>query len=144
MLRIIPIILSMSLFGCSTLTTNETNLFEKYQGLSEEISNGSVLKNRSTYFSKYYLSEVTESDEKSHFVLKMPGQLKTPTSHFQSFKNGIGCLTVNGKDSEGYPVSIFIEYTSENSDWLVNYMYLNMIEDESSFESKAVCPREIE
>lgn len=144
MSRLLLTISTVLLFGCTMVATKETDLFEIYKELAKEVSNSSVVANREKYFSNFYLSDVTENNEKSTFVLKIPGQIRELISHFQAIQSKeIACLTINGLDVEGYPASINIEYTYENGAWLVNYMHLNLLESQSSFTNEAVCPREL-
>ena len=125
--------------------TKETDLFGEYKKLAQEVSNSTVIENREKYFSNFYLSDVIEDDEKSTFVLKIPGQIAEFISHFQAMRGqGIACLTVNGLDIEGYPASVNVEYAYESGVWLVNYMHLSLLESQSEFKNEAICPRELE
>ena len=138
------IILSVLLaVGCSVTQPHKNDLFGFYKVLANEVARSSVVENREKYFSDSYLSEVAVDDEKSTFVLEIPGQLNKVISHYQVVTSDVGCLTLNGLDIEGYPATLSVEYIFKNGYWLVNYMFLEFLEEQSSFKTEAVCPRDM-
>ena len=60
-------------------------------------------------------------------------------SHYQTIKNGVGCLTINGFDSSG-PLSLSFEFLREKEQWKFNYIYYIYHSTESDFPSSAFCP----
>ncbi|NOX42846.1 MAG: hypothetical protein GXP19_03810 [Gammaproteobacteria bacterium] len=65
-------------------------------------------------------------------------------SHYQKFNSDGGCMTVNGFEQNGEAMALYVEYTSRNDLWLVNYIYLSFLENKNNFINKAICPNEAE
>ncbi len=65
-------------------------------------------------------------------------------SHYQKINGEIGCLIINGFESNSDPVSIYIEYKHEFGQWRVNYMYVNFLENRDGFVKSPICPDELE
>jgi len=142
--KIILVALSLIICSCATNQTTVPDLQKYFVQLSGEVASGDVVDRREDYFSRVYLKEVNIDDENSLFLLNIPSHVKKIESYYQSLNKDTGCLTINGYESNGSPVSIYLEYIKENSHWVVNYMYLNLLEDKSGFKGKAICPKSIE
>ena len=141
------LILSLLIFfsvGCAINGTNETNLYEIYLEHAEYVNGEQIADNREKYFTKSYLREVDVDDEKSLFLLKISKYIDKVDSKYQIIKGGVGCLTINGFEENGDPVALHIEYKNRKREWLINYIYLDLLEDQADFENHAVCPDEVE
>lgn len=130
--------------SCANYRFLNVDLFSLYSGLSASVEQNKILNERKIYFSSLYLGEVRDNDKDSQFVLTVPGYIQTVDSHYQVIKGGTGCLTVNGFENTGDPVSLHVEYINESGQWLVNYMYVNLIDNQSKFFKESVCPRDME
>ena len=130
--------------NCAIGDTNETNLYEIYLEHAEYANGGQIADNREKYFTKFYLSEVDVGDEKSLFLLSISKYIDKVDLNYQIINGGVGCLTINGFEENGGPVALHIEYKNRKREWLINYMYLDLLENQVDFENRAVCPDEVE
>jgi len=65
-------------------------------------------------------------------------------SYYQKISGDNGCITVNGFEQNGDPLSLYLEYKNRNNLWLVNYIYLSFLDNKSNFANKPICPNEAE
>jgi len=141
---ILPLILTLLIFGCSAHKPEAIQPYDTYNKLSQEAKYGDIESHMNEYFTSTYLKEVNPSDKNSILLLKLTNYINKNISHFQSIKSGIACLTINGTDENTEPLTLHIEYKKISGKWLVNYMFLNFIENSNSYTESAVCPREAE
>jgi len=144
MFRLISILILLLPLSCVSEPVSNQDLYHLYAQLSKSTSSGEVVGDREKYFTPKYLSDVNVTEKKSLFVLKLTKYIDSIETQYQKIDSNSGCLTINGIDKEKSPVSLFVEYKKINSNWLVNYMYLNFIESKKEFINKAICPRDIE
>ena len=144
MMRAALLLISLFIVGCAVSPIVEHDLYKTYSELSASVVSDNIVKERGRYFTNLYLSEVNDEDEKSLFLLKIPNYIKNVDSHYQRSNSERGCLTVNGYESSGDPVSIYVEYRHESDEWRVNYMYVNLLESSDGFVKAPLCPDEIE
>jgi len=116
----VSLMLSLVLYGCSTLKTEQTDLYEEYIKQTQAVKNKTIVSNRTS--------------EYVHQVF----------SHYQKITDQKGCLSINGIDLNKDPVSLHLEYKKEKGVWLVDYIFLHLIESREDYAEKALCPREIE
>ncbi len=64
--------------------------------------------------------------------------------YYQKLDSQKGCLSINGIELNKDPVSLHIEYKKERGLWLVDYMFLHLIESNEDYVKKALCPRDVE
>lgn len=130
--------------GCSTLKTEEIQLYDIYNKLSHEAIDGDIVTNRYKYFTAKYLKEVSPDDINSVFLLKLSNYIHQEISHYKMLNNTNGCLSINGTDENKEPLSLHIEYKLENGIWLVNYIFVHFLENTNSYVINAACPRDVE
>jgi len=141
---ILPVLLVLVISGCSAHKPEAIQPYDTYTKLSQEAKYGDIKSHMNEYFTSTYLKEVNPSDKDSILLLKLTNYINKNISHFQSIKSGIACLTINGTDENTEPLTLHIEYKKISGKWLVNYMFLNFIENSDSYTQSAVCPREAE
>ena len=142
--KYIVVFILLLLSSCAQQEIRNVDLHAKYSQLSTAVKNKSVVEQRTQYFSTKYLKEVNPSDVQSLDLLTLTNYIDKEASHYQKIKDAQGCLTINGFEQAGDPVSLFIEYKNENNNWLVNYIYVNLVENKKDFMEKAMCPDEVE
>lgn len=69
-----------------------------------------------------------------------PSALVTRDSYYQVIKSNKGCLTVNGFDSHARPLSLYIEYSKQEEQWLLSYIELAYLDTPKEFKDIGVCP----
>jgi len=144
MFRIIPILFLVFSFSCANIPVTEPDLYKIYSKLPNLIKSGVIISGREKYFTSSYLTEIDLDDKKSLFLLKLPGYITSTAAHYQKITKNTGCLTVNGFDKNKNPISLYIEYKKNESQWLINYIYLDFKDMETDFLKGTACPKEIE
>jgi len=140
----VSLMLISVLYGCSTLETEQTDLYENYSQQAKAVKNNTILARRESFFTSEYLKEVDPDNEKSLLLLKLSQYIDQEISHYQMLDNQKGCLSINGVELNKDPVSLHVEYKKEQGLWLVDYMFLHLIESREDYVKKALCPREVE
>lgn len=138
------LILTIVFSGCSTLKTNEVQLFDSYNQLFYEVKEGDIIQNRYKYFTNNYLKEVNPEDANSRILLKLSNYINKEISHYQKINDSYGCLSINGFDENKEPLSLHIEYKIENNMWLINYIFVSFLESTSNYAIQATCPHDAE
>jgi len=143
MFRIIIILASLITTGCAIKEQKQINLYENYLTIDEAVKKSQIAKYRGNYFTSSYLTEVNLNDKKSLYLLNLSSYMGKVKSHFQKIKNNTGCLTVNGIEDSGEPLTFYLEFKNINNIWLVNYFQIQFMGNDNRFPHKAVCPNEI-
>ncbi len=143
MFRIIIILASLISTGCAIKEQKQINLYENYLMLDEAVKKSQIKKYRGNYFTSSYLAEVNLNDEKSLYLLNLSSYMGKVKSHFQKIKNNTGCLTINGIEDSGEPLTFYLEFKNKNNSWLVNYFQIQFMESNNKFPNKAICPNEL-
>jgi len=143
MFRIIIIVASLIVTGCTIKEQKQIDLYKNYLMLNESVKKSQIKKYRGNYFTPAYLSEVNLNDKKSLYLLNLSGYMGKVKSHFQKIKNNTGCLTVNGVEDSGEPLTFYLEFKNINNSWLVNYFQIQFMESSNKFPLKAICPNEL-
>lgn len=138
------VIFSLFLYGCSTLKTEQIDLYEVYVEQAQAAKNNTIVSNRESFFTSGYLGSVDPNDEKSLLLLNLSEYVSQEISYYQKIDNQKACLSINGIEASKEPISLHIEYKKENGLWLVDYMFLHFIESSGDYAREALCPREIE
>ncbi len=140
----VSLMLSLVLYGCSTLKTEQTDLYEEYIKQTQAVKNKTIVSSRMSFFTNEYLKEVDPDNEKSLLLLNLSEYVHQAFSHYQKITDQKGCLSINGIDLNKDPVSLHLEYKKEKGVWLVDYIFLHLIESREDYAEKALCPREVE
>ncbi len=141
---ILPLLLVLLISSCSAHKPETAQLYDAYSKLSQEAKYGDILSHRNEHFTSTYLKEVSPSDKNSIFLLKLTNYINKNLSHFQSTGSGTACLTINGTDENKEPLTLNIEYKKSNNKWLINYMFVNFLENSDYYAKSVICPREAE
>jgi len=141
---LVSLILSFTLFACSILKVEQTDLYKEYVKQTQAVKNNTIVANRKLFFTSEYLKEVDLTDEKSLLPLKLSKYIHQVSSHYQKLEGQKGCLSVNGIEINEDPVTIYVEYKKEQDLWLVDYMFLHLVENYEDYAKEALCPREVE
>lgn len=127
--------------GCATYKPIDVSLYGIYSSLSDSVLDNDILEDRNNYFSSRYLSEIIDGNKETHFLLTIPSYIYEVESHHEMVGEIQGCLTINGFEKSGEPVTIYVEYINESNNWYVNYMHVNLLETSLDFVNKAICPQ---
>jgi hypothetical protein len=140
MKRTLIIIVILVISGCAISQRSGVVLYGIYSELYASVKAGRVEAEKARFFSSSYLDEVSSSKKNASFLLAVPRVIEKVDSHYEKIDGAVGCLTVNGYENDGQPVSIYVEYVLKNHEWLIDYIYLNLLENVSGFEHRAICP----
>ncbi len=140
----VSLMLTMILYGCSVLEPEQVDLYENYTKQTQAVKNNIILENRKLFFTNRYLKAVNPDDEKSLLLLKLSQYVDQEVSHYQKMDAQKGCLSINGIELNKDPVSLHVEYKKEHGLWLVDYMFLHLIESSEDYVKEALCPRDVE
>lgn len=139
MKKILTIIITIFMVSCATLSTSN-DLFDTYSKYK------SALQNSNNVFVKPMLSnevrkKIESSDVDDFPILSGFAQtISTVSNNYQKIVGNKGCLTVNGYDADGGPVSLNIEYAYEQKQWLIVFVELFYPDKASDFEVTGICP----
>lgn len=137
------ILLLAALFVVSCVTTKPPDvLYTQFTAYSLEANENNINTIYSRYFSPDLLSvEKAISPDVSRQLL-FKDYMTRYFNHFENINGGHGCLTINGYDSENMPLTFNIEYTMENTKWLIEEIDILFVNDVTEFSETAKCPRE--
>jgi len=141
---LVTLILSLTLYGCSALKVEQADLYKEYIKQTQAVKNNTIVASRELFFTSEYLKEVDPADEKSLLPLNFSKYIHQVFSHYQKLEGKKGCLSINGREVSEDPVTLYIEYKKEQGAWLVDYMFLHLIESTEDYAKEALCPRDIE
>ncbi len=141
MKRILLIMVYIALASC-VFAKESKDLFEAYKAYSIQI------KNTKTNFIMSMLSKDKVQKIKTLGANEFPvlsefsRVLNKIESHFQSIKNNIGCLTINGYGENNKPIILSIKYLNENKNWGIDFVEVYYADSNKEFQNKAICPGE--
>jgi len=129
--------------SCATMS-EEVDLYEYYNNYVRYIKTNNTLF-AETMLSKQLREKIKLSDKDDFPILSgFPGVLSEVKNHYQSFESNKGCLSINGYDENSAPVSLYIEYSNENNQWLVAYVEIFYPDTAKEFKNFGVCPTQFQ
>jgi len=128
------------LSSCASQEIRQVDLHDKYDQLSMALKDHIVRDQRQLFYSAEYLKQVKPGNVPSLELLTLPNYIHKEASYYQKVKSKQGCVTVNGFEKSGDPVSLFLQYKDEHNDWLVNDIWVKLDNSKRNFAHNAVCP----
>jgi len=143
MYRSFILVISLFFIGCTVKPVVGNDFFTLFTEINKLVEEEKIVNKKEIYFTKNYLSEVNINDKNSLFLLSIPGHIKSISSHYEKVFNSLGCMSINGSDEEGGPISLDIEFIEEQGKWRINYMYLDFINTKNDYRKEAKCPKKV-
>jgi hypothetical protein len=130
--------------GCSSIEEHPQFLHKEFNRYHASVVSGSVVTRRYEFFTPEALKGIDITSESDPMELSIGSYIKSERSHYEQTTPNRGCLTVNGYQDNGDPVSLFIEYKSINGTWLMNYTTVHLPQKNlfKGFFEKPLCPDE--
>ena len=138
----ILILISAFLIGCATISS-EPSLYSVYERFSREIDSENVQATYTKYFSQDFMEDpeikrkILENNKEVFKQFK--NYMAKVDSHHEYIKGPKGCLTINGYDGDGAPLSFNIEYVLIKQRWLIRVVDI-LYDDVHKFSVKGRCP----
>jgi hypothetical protein len=140
-MKAILILAAVMLAGCGSVEQKQDILHKSFERYRKAIADGEVVARRREFFVPS-MSEHLDGDlENDLFEITVGHYIHKESSHYETFAQRRGCLTLNGHKEDGTPVTLFLEYQKNETSWLISgsYVYIQLKED---FSEKALCPEE--
>ena len=138
-MKFIVILLSLLMVSC-TFSHNDELLHSTYSHYESSMDKDNLPQLSLSFFSENLLAGLNlydpEVSNQLLFKSYMPEQLES----FETIKNSIGCLTINGLDDKGTPISFNIKFIYENEVWVIDDIGILFIDSPSEFSQLAKCP----
>jgi hypothetical protein len=141
-MKFTAILISALLIGCAAIKTEPT-LYSTYERFTHDMHSENVQAVYSKYFVQDYMNDpeirkkILENNKEvfnqfRNYIVKID-------SHHERLDGQKGCLTINGYDKDGAPLSLNIEYARIEQHWLIRVVDI-LYDDLHGFSSKARCP----
>lgn len=115
-------------------------LYEQYSLYSTEANADNIRHTYSAYFSpELPIAAQLESAGILEQLLFKDAMVLT-SSHHERQSAGRGCLTVNGRDREGAPLSFNMAYRLIGKQWLIAAVNIAYLKSSAGFAQSAICP----
>lgn len=137
-------LMTIALAGCGTLEERSPALYKTFERYHAATGAGSVVVRRAEFFTPAALKEIDIDSKSDVMELSIGSYLRKERSHYEKVADGRGCLTVNGYQQNGDPVSLFVEYKSVKGEWLMNFTNVHLPQPDrfKGFFEKPLCPDE--
>ncbi len=137
-------LIMIAIAGCGTLEERPQALYKSFDRYHAAVGSGSVVARRAEFFTPAALKGIDISSKSDVVELSIGSYIGKERSHYEEIHEDRGCLTVNGYQGDGDPVSLFIEYKPVEGKWLMNYTNVHLPQRDrfKGFFEKALCPDE--
>ena len=142
-MRALILVLLATIAACASVAQT-SDLHQDYVSIVGAINNKKYdfVEQRISASKKAAHSDInaTEFSQKYPFIYSLGTLITKEVSNFSIKKPSKSCLTVNGFDSSGEPVTVNIEFSLESGLNQISYVALHYLESDSEFTKVAVCP----
>lgn len=138
----------MSACGSVSTPLPERILLKRYDHFSSILDNDN-LADLKPFFTSRLQADMKDASGKNSAIEAfsvlgfLQGLPYKRESSFERRESGKGCLTINGFDKEGAPLTINVEFLDEGNLWKVNETHLSYFDDKKDFLDHAACPSEV-
>lgn len=140
-MRTILILAASIVAGCASVAQKQDTLYGSFERYSRAIADGDIVARRREFFIPSMLETLNVNSENGRFQLKIGQYVRYEFSHYEKFELNRGCLTMNGRDEDNNPTSLFLEYQENDGAWLISSTYI-YVQEKPDFSEKALCPDE--
>lgn len=141
--RISMVLIVMTLcIGCASPYGGDEVLYKRYLLYAQESVTGDAEGLAERYFSESMFENVDTKDRAAAGKY-LSTHLATVFSHYERLEGRVGCIAINGFDSDGEPVVVSLLYRNERDIWLVDQMHIAFVEGADRFSSESICPDEV-
>ncbi len=141
MKSLFTLILAIFVSSCATVS-ERTDLYAAFQAYRQHTTFENIGTVYSDYFTAALLDGESPDDPLIRRQLLFKENMREEIAHYQETFGDTGCLTVNGFNKSGRPLSFNIEYRSSNGRWLMNALHVDYPEHVGDLSARAKCPRE--
>jgi len=145
-MKVTVILILALLTGCASITpestTTEPTLYLAYEGYRHEVSKENIQASYTKYFSHDLVAGKNIENKEVVDQLLFKDYMSRMDSHHENIRGQKGCLTINGYDKEGMPLSFNIEYVPIDQRWLIRAIEILFVNDVHEFSQKGRCPGE--
>ena len=126
--------------ACSSVPTTEHQLYDLYSEYLSKANADNLFEIVPSYFSVSLLNkgDLKDPHQKSFFLFE--NSIANEINHYETVRNGVGWLTINGTDQANHAVVFSLEYISSGEAWLINEIHVIYGEDIPM--TQATCPNE--
>ena len=134
----------IAVVGCAMVREQPPTLYETFEGYRDAVASGTVVAWRKEFFTPAALKDIDINSKSDVIELSVASYMAKERSHYEKVEKMKGCLTVNGYQENGDPVSLFIEYKPVGDHWLMSYTNVHLPQKDGlkGFHEKALCPDE--
>jgi hypothetical protein len=134
----------LALSGCATAENHDGVLYRNYARYGHALLDGTAVARRQEFFAPAILDELQVNSKAGQMVILFGKSVAKEQSHYEKAGSDRGCLTVNGYERSGDPVTLFIEYQVAGPGWLIGNLktYVQEKSEFSGFFDEALCPAE--
>ncbi|USD67897.1 hypothetical protein [Vibrio sp. SCSIO 43136] len=127
-------------FGCSNNMT-KPSLYSTYKSYIQQINESNAASVAPKYYDPELLNQIDLNNHRNLFQVLFFVPMKKVDSYAETIHDNYGCLSVNGFEEGGNPMSINIEY---NHNSLISDVGVFILESTEDFFTKGTCPNEYE
>ena len=145
-MRVAAIFLLVSLAGCASIpsepqpATEPPPLYSAYQRFRGEVHSENIHTRYAEFFSPDILDGQDAANKDVLQQLLFDDYMVRVHSHHEKISDDKGCLTVNGFDQMGKPLSFNIEYVSVSQRWLIRATDIVFVSSARAFSPRGRCP----
>ena len=142
-MRIFMIVAILLSQGCALMPDGSVPLYERFHQYKTAVDDGSIVGYYKDFFAPKLVDEVDVESPAIQSQLSFAQYMQQELSHFQTFNQKAGCLTINGMTPEQSPVAFYIKYESISNQWLMSDIDVSLLETVDQFKEQALCPEEV-
>lgn len=147
-MRLWVLVIVVFLSACTSTTIDDAgqaSLYQEFQQFGLLIIENEQLAIE-TMISDEHVARINTAQEnmpeelRSPYFKNLAKKIRTEHSHYEEFKDGKGCLTVNGLDERKRPKSLSLYYIREDSRWVIDSIMVALHESIDAYYREATCP----
>lgn len=146
MRTLLSFLISVAIVGCSSSpTTDSASLYDHYLEYRNlvlaDYDRATSIMVSSAFVDFNHTAESNMPKEiRSSFLRELATEIESEHSHHEERKGQVGCLSVNGLDSNQEPETLSLYYAMENGRWVIDNVLIHGHKSESGYYDEAHCP----
>jgi len=140
-MKVFLILAVLIVTACTSVSTKET-LYSSFSNYTLVANDGNIQDLSPLYFSPSLLKNKNLNNPSVSGQLLFKDYMVRTFNRFEKIDGGVGCLTINGFDSDETPLAFNIEYVEIDERWLIKAIDVLFLEDGFELSNMAKCPFE--
>lgn len=136
------LIYTLSMTGCAAIHSTSSVLYEEFVQYKNGANKNNIIEVADHFFSSSLLGKNYRNNPDAATQLLFKNYMVNTYSHHEKQNDRGGCLTINGYDEDGSPLTFSLKYVSGDERWLIDKIHVVFVEDEKGFTNIAKCPDE--